>query len=238
MQPPDPQATPIAPAPPPKPHRPAMEIWYLAWREPTVANYVELLQDHDTSLKRACTWIAGAWVVRTILGIIIAASVGMSRYHALEFDFNSRAAVTERTYHAALCLNVVALPFLVVFALGAYLVFFVGAPHVTAVILGGKGTYDQTAFIFSAIFMPSVIVSTVAGLTPGHWILKLATWAFSTAVALATYALMTVGIKAVHQLSWRRSIAAVFLLPAIGIALIFMCVLTIAGLLIVAHAAA
>lgn len=207
--------------------RPFSEIWKVVWTQPDVMAYRDVLREADVSLNRSTKWIASTYGIALVLAFIILATVGVNNFN----DFNtannnsqfSQSTDTSVNTGSILCLGVICVPVVVAIALVLFFLFTVGIPHVVALVLGGKGRYEQTAFLYSAIYAPTLLIGGLGNLVPRVLVLQCLFYLVWFALFIYELVMQSVAIKAVHNLDWFRSIVAACSPLILGIGLAGLC---------------
>ncbi|HWQ46167.1 MAG TPA: YIP1 family protein, partial [Longilinea sp.] len=94
---------------------------------------------------------------------------------------------------------------------------FAGSNFLFAKMLGGTGGWKETLLTFSAIFIPFTFITCVFAAVPYGGYLDIP-------VSIYFCFLITLSIKAVHQINWFKSITAVIIIPLVilgGLAALF-----------------
>ncbi len=207
--------------------RPFSEIWKVVWTQPDVMAYRDVLREADVSLNRSTKWIASTYGIALVLAFIILATVGVNNFN----DFNtannnsqfSQSTDTSVNTGSILCLGVICVPVVVAIALVLFFLFTVGIPHVVALVLGGKGRYEQTAFLYSAIYAPTLLIGGLGNLVPRVLVLQCLFYLVWFALFIYELVMQSVAIKAVHNLDWFRSIVAALSPLILVIGLVGVC---------------
>lgn len=207
--------------------RPFSEIWKIVWTQPDVMAYRDLLREGDVSLNRSTKWIASAYGIALVLAFIILAVVGVNDFNNFNTTNNnsqfSQNTDTSVNAGSVLCLGVICVPVIVAIAIVFYFLFTVGIPHVVALVLGGKGPYEHTAFLYSAIYAPTLLMGGLGNLVPRVLLLQCLFYLVWFAVFIYELVMQSVAIKAVHNLDWFRSIVAALSPLILGIGLVGLC---------------
>lgn len=85
---------------------------------------------------------------------------------------------------------------------------FAGSNFIFARILGGRGGWKETLLTFSAIFIPFTFLSCIFAAVPYGGYLEIP-------ISVYFSVLFVISIKAVHHVSWLKSILAVVIIPLV-----------------------
>lgn len=191
------------------------------WTKPSVAAYRDVLLEQNISIRRSLTWVGGAWLVRSLVGILLTAILYVTVYRdtiqrleAMGLDFD---------YEWQLITNLVCLPLGLIIGLGLYVIFGVGVPHIVARgAFGGKGRFEPLLFLYSSVTTPPILVTTVIGVLPLGFLASLILLGLLLLVSLYVILLYTIAVRSVHSIGWLASLVSVLALP-IGFLLFFCC---------------
>lgn len=208
----------------------ALPVWIKVFTRPGEQTFLEILAHPEARAKSAYLWV---FLVGTLTGLIgglaqFAGTLVGLRQVAPEIGQISGFAGLFGTAGlvGALCSAPLSgLISLIVFIIG------VGIFHATARFLGGQGTFDQMAYAFGAIVAP---LSLISGLLVPFNLIPLASLCIlplMLILALYSFYLEIVAIKAVYRFGWGGA-AATFFLPTLLLSL--LCGVLFVGLLRVA----
>jgi hypothetical protein len=182
------------------------EAWLAALTRPSVEAYEELARDPNATTNRAYLWI----IVSTLIGALI---------QGLVFLVNRDTVFAGLGLTTLICVAVV----------GGVIGFFIWSIVTQGIarILDGQGMYSQLAYALAAYAAPLYIINSVLAYIP---ILN----CLSIVTGIYAIVLNVIAVKAVHQFSWGRAIAASFILW-LGLLVLVAC-LVIVALVILAPA--
>lgn len=159
------------------------EAWLKAVTQPSVATFSALVADPAATSGRAYRWAALA----SVAGYLLAAPLLLRGY-------------TDQGGQLVLGLALAPIIGLLGLALVA------GWPHSLARRLGGRGELDDLEYAFSAWCAPLLLLVGLAALAPAFALIAFLGLLYGLALGV-------IGVRAVHGLSWRRSIVA--MLPGV-----------------------
>lgn len=216
------------------------EIWKHLVLYPTPEDYRELLQEPNRGMQRSLTWVAVVWFVALILQVVSSLFVNMNNFQFNTLGNSTTTSTADPSMGASLgsviCFSIICAPFLLVIGLVFYLIFSCGVPHVVALVLGGKGTFENIVFLFSGIYALTSLVGAVVGLVGlglvsllfgGNFSMFLFGYLVVSALGTLTtvYALIleVVALKAVHGFGWLKSIISALGLYLVIFGFVFLC---------------
>ncbi|HKZ87251.1 MAG TPA: YIP1 family protein [Anaerolineae bacterium] len=160
------------------------EAWLAALTRPSVAAYEELARDPNATTNRAYLWI----IVSLLIGAVI---------QGLVFLLIPDTAMAGLGLTTLFCVAVV----------GGVIGFFIWSIITQGIarVLEGTGTYAQLVYALAAYTAPLYIINSVLAYIPLLNCLSIVTGIYAIV-------LNVIAVKAVHQFSWGRAIAASFIL--------------------------
>lgn len=205
------------------------EIFQTVYFSPSVQSFRDLLNEADTTLKRSMTWLAVAWCIQIGLGVVGIAIYGTEDFAEMQGRSSPQTATSSGTELGGgdvLCLAVVCLPFILAIGIALYLLIIVGIPHVAATVFGGKGEFEQTAFLYTAVYAPGYVIGSLFNLIPQDSdLLICGAGLVIIGVALYAIALLVIALKAIHDISWVAAGVSALSLPIFLFGLIACCLL-------------
>lgn len=181
------------------------EVWIKAITQPSVATFQQIIRDPKASLDRAFAWVAGVIVVSSILSLIgqliWTTTWGGSGFYNYNYFYTNtttgNATGINPAYATGYSLgsSICCLPFQIIFAL-IFWVILVGVMHITARVLGGSGIFEKSFYGFAAIYAPLTLLMAVINLVP------LVGLCISFFVGLYGIYVLTIAMKAVHNIGW------------------------------------
>ncbi|MBZ0315102.1 MAG: YIP1 family protein [Anaerolineae bacterium] len=208
--------------------RPFSEIWKVLWTQPDVMAYRDVLREDNTSLQRSVTWVFSAWGVQAVISIVFALLFGVNNLNNMRAEGFSGNTDTQFDGGSLLCLAVVCIPVAMLIAIALYLLLSVGIPHVAAVAMGGTGTYEQTAFLYSGIYAPTLLLGALSNFVPRILLLQCLIFLVFIVIVVYNIVMQVIAIKAVHDIGWFESVVAVFS-PLILLIGFFCCCALLSG---------
>lgn len=178
------------------------------WTKPNVAAYRDVLLEQNISIRRSLTWVGGAWLVRSVVGILAAAILYATIYRDTIESLETRGLIVD--YQEQLILNAACLPLGLILGLLLYVILGVGVPHLVAKgLFKGKGRFEQTLFLYSAVATPPILVTTLLSVLPLGLTASLIVWNILMLSAVYSIWLYTVAIRATYSIGWLASLFSV-----------------------------
>jgi len=182
-----------------------LTAWHKIWKQvlarPVVSTFETLVRGPEVTTNQAYKWV----LVTGLIGAVIEAVL--------------MAVFRTALLSTLLVLVIVPLAAVISLWLSAHIVSW------TARKLGGTGTYTELAYGWAASLAPLALVSGVLAPIPNAYALAL-----NAGVMLYGTVLRVIAIKAVHQISWGRSITSTFLIP-VTVVLVAVAVIVILALM-------
>jgi hypothetical protein len=194
------------------------EVWLKALTSPSVETYATLVRDPGATSSRAYLWI----FLTSLVGFGLSSLVQW--VFTSVFGSASPGAASSAALASPLALLVCGAPVAGVISVVS-LMLSAGVSQLVAAALGGTGTYAKLAYALAAYLAPLTLISGVIGSIP---------LVNCLALPLGIYGLVLniIAVKAVHQFSWGKAIAAsvvVFAGILIVVALITIVILALLG---------
>jgi uncharacterized membrane protein len=192
----------LSPSAHPPGEAPATYTWFAAWRaaltRPSVATYTDLLLDPRASLGRAVAWL----FVSTLLAYLMGLALQTLLFPSVLGEILREAG--DVAPGVLLAFSLACTPFVAASAIATYLAGF-GLVHFIASALGSQGSYTQVVYAHAAYLAPLGMLTTVLGMIPLINCLTLP-------LALYSFGLQLMALKASTRLSWGRVLAVLGIL--------------------------
>lgn len=194
------------------------DIWKTVWTQPKVVAYQDVLRDGNTTVRRSMTWVFSVWGIQ-LVGAFVRLILNFASLPDLsQYGFSPISMpITPYDIGNSMSDRLTCVAALLLIGAAVYLVLMVGIPHVTAVALGGRGRYEHTAFLYSAIHAPAVLIGALAEFAQ-YAPAAVESIAAQVVLGLSIYYIFmqVIAIKAVHNIGWFKSVVAVFSPVIIG----------------------
>jgi hypothetical protein len=201
------------------------QTWMDALTKPSERTYATIASSPRAKATTAYLWVFFAAVVQFVLSVLVQAGAVRRVLEERGFGQNLPAGGLGFGAVAAICGGpILAVLAVVGFAVGTALIQWI------AKMFGGKGTFDQLAYTFGAIYAPFAILSGVfilLGAIPFVGI------CFRIVIGLAGFYALFLQItaaKGVNQFGWGPAAGSV-LLPGLALAVVCCCMAFIVGTL-------
>jgi hypothetical protein len=175
-----------------------MEIWIRAVTKPEVSIYREHLADPQASFSRALVWMFAASVVGSLLQAIATSMASMTGTGM--FGLGNAADVSFPLVTALCCA-----PFFAVIGV-IFFVIFNGIQYVFAMLLGGKGGFEDQVYSVATYAAPLSLIMGGVGMIPCFGplaVLGVALYAlFLNVIALESVHLFDRGRALIASLAW------------------------------------
>jgi hypothetical protein len=221
---------PASPVPPPmeapQPNRVPMtwmELWASALTSPKESTYEDIMADPKAKTS-PYIWLAISFLVATLISLVMrmifgAAEIQMFRGWFEQFVGNAGPLNNpgldnaSPIFGSSILATICCLPVGVIIEL---IIYIIDVAFITlfAKIVGGKGSFSELAFAFSAFTVPATIFSTIIASVPFVNCLGIF-------IAIYILVLRCFAVKVVHKLSWGRTIVATFVIPLVLILVLF-----------------
>lgn len=184
------------------------ETWIKALTKPSVETYEQIANDPGASAGKAYIWIA----VASLISFIVSTSAGGLNFYSA-FGGEGAGAVFGSTLLILVCGGII-VPILSV------LLFMIGTGITQAIAsaLGGTGSFSKLAYTYASYGVPLSLVSTGLSIIPIIGLLV---------IPLGFYgiALQVIAVKAVNQFGWGKAVASSFIILALVLAVVSICVI-------------
>lgn len=200
-----------------------LTVWRKAVVLPKLATYQDLLRDRYATIDRAYLWLVSTIFLGS-LGIITASVVSeagsdysgndnLGFYIRFNTSSTSDVTVTQLLIISLIC----GLPLLIIFGTVG-LTIIIGVIHVLARILGGQVQFDKMAYAISAYMSP--VILTIAAfnllLSPLSFLDSVLVSIFASLISITfwgvlflyTIYVITIAVKAAHNIGWGESFIA------------------------------
>ena len=200
------------------------QIWLKVLTSPGEEVFVAERESASATLRTALVWMVLASIVAALLGLLqtlmfASAVSGLGQVTSvlpaeLQETFGAMAEAGESGGPFASLAYIIAVPI-------GFLIW-VGVYHLIATILGGRGQYGRYAYLLASFGAPLTIVNSLLALVP------LLGSCLGVILVVYQFVLAYHATKVEYGLSQGKAIVAV-LLPVIALALLFLCVIAVAG---------
>ena len=191
------------------------EAWQKAVTEPNEDTYRELAADPQASFGRAVTWIFFSGLVGGVLSLIAQVIWGASFFTLFGGTSEDAFGLGFQLICGALFIPIGAVLAIIGVAIG------VGIFHIVALLLGGKGSYEDMYYATSTFYAPLTIASSALSLIP------ILGWLLSIPVGIYQLVLQVIAVKSIHNFSWFKAIVSVFGIVIVLIVFFVCCLLTV-----------
>lgn len=192
--------------------------WFSVWRDavtkPNEQTFSRLAQSPNAKTSTALLWIFLGSLVYFFLSSLVP---NQATRQLMENFGNGQIPQAGSGLVAAICgAPIAALISIAMFALGT------GIIQVVAKAFGGRGTFEQLAYVLAAVLTPFYVITGVLTLLTAIPYVGLCFSIVSLGVSLYILVLEVMAIKGVNQFGWGQAIGSV-LLPG----LVFACCLAV-----------
>ena len=201
-----------------------MASWFPVWMavvtKPNEQTFVEMANSSNAKATTAYIWVFIGSLVSSLLASLVqnAAMRQMMQQYGMNSQFGN-GSVGTRLITVICGAPVAAVISVIVFAV------VVGIVQFLAKSFGGRGTFDQLAYTFAAIYTPFALVSGVLALLGAIPYVGYCFAFISLLALLYVLALQVMAVKAVNQIGWGQA-AGAFFLPVI---VLCCCLSAVAG---------
>lgn len=186
----------------------AFQIWMNAVTKPNEQTYAEMAASPNAKLTNALLWVfIGSLVSAFFASLVqgVAMRQILQQYGGDQFPQLGGGGIGATLIRIVCGAPIAAVISVVLFALVTAIVQFL------AKSFGGRGTLDQLAYAFAAIYTPFALVSGVLTLLSAIPFVGLCFSFISLLAALYVIALQVMAVKAVNQVGWGQAAGAFFL---------------------------
>lgn len=214
---------PMSPAPAPAPGgmQSVFQIWMNAVTKPNEQTYADMAASPNAKLTTALLWVfIGSLVSAFFASLVqgVAMRQILQQYGGSQFQLGG-GGIGASLIRIVCGAPIAAVISVVLFALVAAIVQFL------AKSFGGRGTLDQLAYAFAAIYTPFALVSGVLTLLSAIPLVGLCFSLISLIAALYVLFLQVTAVKGVNQIGWGQA-AGAFFLPVV---VLCCCLAAVAG---------
>lgn len=197
--------TPKSPSPEPSGFSNWLSTWMDAATKPNELTYARLAASPNAKLSTAFLWVfLGSLVNFFAVSLMQGAIMGQMMQ---QFDFEGMPVRSlGGGFLSALCGAPVGAVFSVIF-----FAIFTGVVQWVAKMFGGKGTFEQLAYVFAAITVPVTLVSSVLTLFAAIPYVGLCFGFLGLALGIYVVVLELMALKGVNQFGWGQAAGALFL---------------------------
>ena len=175
------------------------QLWIRALTQPSVATYEMIARDAHASMTRVVVWMfASAWLGYVASGV---AGVAMAMAMMLGFMLGNDTATAGLGLGVILFGSLVSATLIASFSVLWYLAG-TAVTHAIAKAFGGTGSYTQLAYAFATYSAPMAFVAGTMNAIPYLGM------CLSLPLALYSFFLSTVAVRAVHQIEWGGAFTA------------------------------
>ena len=194
-------------------------VWIAAVTKPKEQTFVELANSSAAKATTAYIWVFIGSLVSTFLASLVqnATMRQMMQQYGMNSQFGN-GGVGSRLITVICGAPIAAVVSVIIFAV------VVGIVQFLAKSFGGRGTFDQLAYTFAAIYAPFALVSGVLALLSAIPYVGYCFTFISLLALLYVLALQVMAVKAVNQFGWGQA-AGSFFLPV----LVLCCCLAVAA---------
>jgi len=179
-------------------------IWMSAVTKPNEQTFAQLANSSEAKLSTAFIWVfIGSLVSFFLNSLVQGAGLGQLMQ---QYGLDTQTAGFGRQLITAICgAPVAAVIAVIMFAIGVGIIQFL------ARMLGGRGTFEQLAYVFAAISTPFSLISGVLGLLSAIPYVGLCFSVVTLLLALYVIVLEVMAVKAVNQFGLGPAAGAVLL---------------------------
>lgn len=207
-----------APAlPPPSGVSEWVSVWRDALTRPSDQTFARIAQSPRAQLTTALLWVFLGALVSSLLTSLVPNPYLSQMMQNYNLDNTRLGGGAGSLLFRVICgAPIAAVIAVVVFVIGA------GIVHLLAKMFGGRGTFDQLAYVMAAIQTPFSLVTGVLGLLTAIPLVGLCFGLLSLGLLIYVIVLSVMAVKGVNQFGWGQA-AASLLLPF----LVFCCCLSV-----------
>jgi hypothetical protein len=189
--------------------------WFSVWRDaitkPNEQNFVALATSSSAKASTAYIWIFIGSLVNVLFASLVQGALVRQMLQQMGMEGELPGGTMGGTLLSAICgAPVGAVIGVLVFAVVTAIVQWI------AKMFGGRGTYEQLAYVFAAIFTPFYFISAILTLLSAIPLVGLCFSVLSLVAGLYALFLQVMAVKAVNQFGWGQALGS-FLLPIVVI---------------------
>jgi len=213
--------TPMSPEPEPAGFSSWLSTWMEAVTKPNEQTYARIASSANAKTTTAFLWVFLGSLINFFVASLMQGAITGRLMQQFNFEGMPRTVLGSGLLSVICGAPIGAIVTVVFFAL------FTGVVQWVAKMFGGKGTFEQLAYVFAAISFPLTIISSVLTLFAAIPFVGLCFGALGLIVAIYVIVLEVTAIKGVNQFGWGEA-AGAFFLPGI---VLFCCIAAVvAGL--------
>ncbi|HEX8990813.1 MAG TPA: YIP1 family protein [Anaerolineales bacterium] len=208
--------------PPPMMSEPAaptsfFQTWVTAVTKPSEATYSAMASSSNVSATPAFIWVAVASLIQSFILILVQGATVRQALAQQGLNGNQFGGGGTGVIFSLLCgAPIVAVISVVAFAIGTAVIQWV------AKMFGGRGTFNQLAYVFGAIAAPATLVSAVFLLLGAIPLVGICFRVIAGFIGLYVLVLEIMAVKGIHGFGWGAAAGSV-LIPAAVLLLLCCC---------------
>jgi hypothetical protein len=192
--------------PPPSGVSEWISVWRDALTKPNEQTFVRIAQSPNAKLTTALLWVFLGSLVNILLASLVQGAIVRQMMQNSDFGVDGFPNAAGGGLVAAFCgAPVAAVVSVVGFAI------FVGIVQLIAKMFGGRGTFDQLAYVTAAIVAPFSLINSVFTLLAAIPYVGLCFGFVSLLAVVYVIALEVMAVKGVNQFGWGPALGSYFL---------------------------
>lgn len=205
---------------------PFFQTWVTALTKPSEATYAAMASSPNVSATPAFIWVALASLVQSFILVLVQGATFRRMLEQQGLNGNQIAAGGTGVIFSLICgAPIAAVLTVVAFAIGTAVIQWV------ARMFGGRGTFNQLAYVFGAIAAPATLVSAIFLLLGAIPFVGICFRVIAGFVGLYVLVLEIMAVKGIHGFGWGPAVGSV-LIPGAVVTVLCCCLLIGLGTLI------